>query len=72
MHSLLQPLDRSLIDHLHSNFAFDFPLSKLYTNALLSTLNARKGWTIHDDTEEENVLFGKETRAVSLLHHPLL
>ncbi|PFH47887.1 hypothetical protein AMATHDRAFT_151021, partial [Amanita thiersii Skay4041] len=35
---------------LLSNFTWDFALSKLYTNALVSTLNARSGWA-------NNVLF---------------
>jgi len=61
--ALMELISFFTILNTNANFAFDFPLSKLYTNALLSTLNARKGWTIHDDTEEENVLFGKETRA---------
>jgi len=47
-----------------SNFAIDFPLSKLYTNALLSTLNARLSWrklanTEARDVEDDNVLFGR-------------
>jgi len=49
-----------------SNFAIDFPLSKLYTNALLSTLNARLSWrklanTDTGDGEDDNVLFGRPT-----------
>lgn len=47
-----------------ANFALDFPLSKLYTNALLSTLNARLSWrrlanTEAKDVEDDNVLFGR-------------
>lgn len=39
------------------NFAFDFPLAKLYTNSLLSTLNARSGWdTIARLPSESSVL----------------
>ncbi|CAA7266099.1 unnamed protein product [Cyclocybe aegerita] len=42
------------------NFLWDFPLSKLYTNALLSTLNARAGWNkltgTGQSTDENNVL----------------
>lgn len=46
------------------NFAIDFPLSKLYSNALLSTLNARLSWKRlgaleAEEEEEDNVLFGK-------------
>lgn len=29
---------------LVSHIAFGLPLSKLYTNSLLSTLNSRQGW----------------------------
>ncbi|KAF5323763.1 hypothetical protein D9619_012891 [Psilocybe cf. subviscida] len=40
------------------NFIPDFALSKLYTNSLLSTLNARAGWnTLGQATHEVNVLF---------------
>ncbi|KAJ7354277.1 hypothetical protein DFH08DRAFT_854518 [Mycena albidolilacea] len=39
------------------NFMFDFPLSKLYTNALISTLNARP-WQEHvSQHEAPNALF---------------
>ncbi|KAF8900289.1 hypothetical protein CPB84DRAFT_1779298 [Gymnopilus junonius] len=47
-----------------SNFFWDLPLSKLYTNSLLSSLNARAGWnnlTGQSDEEESNVLFRKTT-----------
>ncbi|KAK7034607.1 hypothetical protein VNI00_012239 [Paramarasmius palmivorus] len=40
------------------NFIWDFALSKLYTNALLSTLNARAGWNSLAGTDDHNVLFG--------------
>ncbi|KAF8508407.1 hypothetical protein JB92DRAFT_638881 [Gautieria morchelliformis] len=44
------------------NFVWDFALSKLYTNALLSTLNARSGWTnLGTNSDPDNVLFGKNT-----------
>ncbi|KAG9312690.1 hypothetical protein JVU11DRAFT_7108 [Chiua virens] len=39
------------------NFIFDFPLSKLYSNSLLSTLNARCGWK-PSTTVQDNALFG--------------
>ncbi|KAJ6594906.1 hypothetical protein B0H19DRAFT_1247539 [Mycena capillaripes] len=40
-----------------ANFMFDFPLSKLYTNALISTLNARP-WKEHvSQHEAPNALF---------------
>lgn len=49
-------------DIFFSNFIWDFALSKLYTNALLSTLNARVGWNkaVNANTQH-NVLFGNET-----------
>jgi hypothetical protein len=40
------------------SFVFDFSVSKLYTNALLSTLNARAGWSNLNNVDEDNVLFG--------------
>ncbi|TFY62798.1 hypothetical protein EVJ58_g3643 [Rhodofomes roseus] len=45
------------------SFAWDFSISKLYTNALLSTLNARVGWNNINSSEQEpdNVLFGRST-----------
>lgn len=48
---------------LSSNFVWDFALSKLYTNSLLSTLNARVGWNNVNGVENDtnNVLFGSET-----------
>jgi len=62
-----------------ANFAIDFPLSKLYTNALLSTLNARLAWRKLDaidtrDQEDDNVLFGRgvasdQTRSQVSLGH---
>lgn len=57
----------------NSNFVWDFALSKLYTNALISTLNARAGWgTLTDRGSGHNVLFGDETRSPQVclgLHH---
>ncbi|KIJ36577.1 hypothetical protein M422DRAFT_260916, partial [Sphaerobolus stellatus SS14] len=42
-----------------ANFLVGFPLSKLYSNSLLSTLNARAGWsnTLKDRKHQDNVLF---------------
>ncbi|KAF9455845.1 hypothetical protein BDZ94DRAFT_1179069, partial [Collybia nuda] len=40
------------------SFVFDFSVSKLYTNALLSTLNARAGWSNLNNGDDDNVLFG--------------
>ncbi|PPQ99026.1 hypothetical protein CVT26_014403 [Gymnopilus dilepis] len=48
----------------HRNFFWDLALSKLYTNSLLSTLNARAGWdrlTGQEDDDVSNVLFRKDT-----------
>ena len=43
------------------NFIWDLPLSKLYTNSLLSTLNARAGWNnLMGPENEHNVLFGPQ------------
>ncbi|KAJ8495368.1 hypothetical protein ONZ45_g12900 [Pleurotus djamor] len=42
------------------NFLWDFPLSKLYTNSLLSTLNARSGWNNLVVDNNDNLLFGTE------------
>jgi hypothetical protein len=39
------------------NYIWDFALSKLYSNSLLSTLNARGGWKA-TGALQENVLFG--------------
>ncbi|KAH7883155.1 hypothetical protein F5I97DRAFT_1930737 [Phlebopus sp. FC_14] len=39
------------------NYIADFALSKLYSNSLLSTLNARGGWKADNDIRD-NVLFG--------------
>ncbi|KAF5318631.1 hypothetical protein D9619_010715 [Psilocybe cf. subviscida] len=41
------------------NFIVDFALSKLYTNSLLSTLNARSGWDHLCQSQEVNVLFDR-------------
>ncbi|KAJ3567900.1 hypothetical protein NP233_g6066 [Leucocoprinus birnbaumii] len=41
------------------SFVWDFSVSKLYTNAFLSTLNARAGWNhLNEQAGDENVLFG--------------
>ncbi|KAF9459786.1 hypothetical protein BDZ94DRAFT_1238932 [Collybia nuda] len=47
--------------HTTINFVWDFALSKLYSNALISTLNARTGWgSLTDRMYAPNVLFGDE------------
>jgi len=55
------------------SFVWDFSLSKLYTNALLSTLNARAGWgnLMPNNQDPENVLFGKsgEHSNISFANH---
>jgi len=56
-----------------TNFAIDFPLSKLYSNALLSTLNARLSWRSlgamkADGEQEDNVLFGKPDESIRSNH----
>jgi len=37
--------NRFIVHFRHRQFIWDFSLSKLYTNALLSALNARDGWS---------------------------
>ena len=44
------------------NYIWDFALSKLYSNSLLSTLNARGGWRT-TFTNRDNVLFGTTATA---------
>ncbi|EPQ53453.1 hypothetical protein GLOTRDRAFT_130788 [Gloeophyllum trabeum ATCC 11539] len=43
------------------HIGFNFPLSKLYTNSLMSTLNSRTGWKYNRTTEPS----GEESGAVS-------
>ncbi|KAF8504075.1 hypothetical protein JB92DRAFT_3145754 [Gautieria morchelliformis] len=54
------------------NFIFNFSLSKLYTNSLLSTLNARAGWNnlTGDQLYRDNVLFGESKFVSSGGNHP--
>ncbi|KAF9265164.1 hypothetical protein L218DRAFT_159551 [Marasmius fiardii PR-910] len=49
------------------SFVFDFSISKLYTNALLSSLNARAGWNKLNIGDNDNVLFGTSS-AVLFTH----
>ncbi|KAJ6484001.1 hypothetical protein C8R45DRAFT_294882 [Mycena sanguinolenta] len=52
------------IQNASFNFMFDFPLSKLYTNALISTLNARP-WQEHFSHDEApNALFEQSNTGV--------
>jgi len=66
-----------LLPHTTLNFIPDFPLSKLYTNSLLSTFNARGGWKNHAGQGGHNVLFGYQkesgvsvSRLTNLPHSP--
>ncbi|KAF8452241.1 hypothetical protein L210DRAFT_3660565 [Boletus edulis BED1] len=47
------------------NYIWDFALSKLYSNSLLSILNARGGWKA-TSTFRDNALFGRETGGESM------
>ncbi|KAF8519875.1 hypothetical protein BU17DRAFT_89450 [Hysterangium stoloniferum] len=51
-----------VLPHSAINFAWDFPLSKLYTNALMSSLNARAGWntTLSNTNMPPNALFSDD------------
>jgi len=52
-----------IVPHTTLNFIWDLPLSKMYTNALLSTLNARSAWNglqaSGPISDNQNVLFGR-------------
>jgi len=57
-----------VVPNTTANFAFNFPLSKLYSNALLSTLNARLklrqlGETQVREVADDNLLFQKRENA---------
>ncbi|KAF7317472.1 hypothetical protein MKEN_00833300 [Mycena kentingensis (nom. inval.)] len=52
-----------LIPHGTYNFIIDFPLSKLYTNSLISTLNARPWREAAVDPNMPNVLFEQTARS---------
>ncbi|KAF8519860.1 hypothetical protein JB92DRAFT_2897370 [Gautieria morchelliformis] len=58
---------------LARNFIWDFSLSKLYTNSLLSTLNARAGWNnvTGDQLYRDNVLFGESEFVSAGGNHPV-
>ncbi|THH14137.1 hypothetical protein EW146_g6164 [Bondarzewia mesenterica] len=38
---------------IHSHLAFNFPLAKLYSNSLLSSLNSRAGWKYSSSRDDE-------------------
>jgi len=60
--ALLDLLLFTLSPNTAVSFVWDFALSKLYTNSLLSTLNARAGWDKLNEIEDtDNVLFGTTT-----------
>lgn len=54
------------VSHAAINFIFGFPLSKLYTNALVSSLNARAGWNgpLSSAATAPSVLFGDDHDAL--------
>jgi len=43
-----------LLDPSGTHLIFNFPLSKLYTNSLMSSLNARRGWRYDTDRTIEH------------------
>lgn len=56
------------VPHTTLNFIWDLALSKLYTNSLLSTLNARAGWDNlngKNGDEDSNILFGRTQRSAA-------
>ncbi|KAG9311995.1 hypothetical protein JVU11DRAFT_7266 [Chiua virens] len=50
-----------------TNYIWDFALSKLYSNSILSTLNARGGWKVTSSIPD-NVLFTSEFSGDSSIH----
>ncbi|KAI6043658.1 hypothetical protein EDC04DRAFT_633830 [Pisolithus marmoratus] len=44
---------------------FNIPLSKLYTNCMLSSLNARKGWTYDGSSSSEPTRGGVHTQSIA-------
>ncbi|TFY83870.1 hypothetical protein EWM64_g155 [Hericium alpestre] len=49
-----------------THLIFNFPLSKLYTNSLLSTLNSRSGWKYSDsEADEESVISNRKPDVVT-------
>ncbi|TFK21502.1 hypothetical protein FA15DRAFT_78689 [Coprinopsis marcescibilis] len=66
--AILDVLCFLLLPRTTINFIWDFALSKLYTNALMSTLNARGSWGSHNiattvtgSDGQFNLLFGGQT-----------
>ncbi|EAU85960.2 hypothetical protein CC1G_02983 [Coprinopsis cinerea okayama7 len=39
-----------------THLIFNFPLAKLYTNSLMSSLNSRKGWNFHTKDQNKTIL----------------
>ncbi|CAK5284082.1 unnamed protein product, partial [Mycena citricolor] len=59
-----------------SHLAFNFPLCKLYTNTLLSSLNSRRGWGYDEEDgntgrTEESALVDQDIRFVGLQKKPV-
>lgn len=50
----------------NSHLAFNFPLSKLYTNSLLSSLNARGGWAYSSSSQPERSVNMLSSQVVSI------
>ncbi|KAJ7175103.1 hypothetical protein C8R43DRAFT_975882 [Mycena crocata] len=64
--ALLNVLCFQFLPHTSMNFIWDFALSKLYTNALLSTLNARPWRDEASMNQSVNVLFDEEISALPI------
>ncbi|KAG2010134.1 hypothetical protein CC2G_012977 [Coprinopsis cinerea AmutBmut pab1-1] len=45
-----------LTDPKGTHLIFNFPLAKLYTNSLMSSLNSRKGWNFHTKDQNKTIL----------------
>lgn len=54
------------VDLPDSHIAFGLPLSKLYTNSLLSTLNSRQGWTPLGDNADDRLSSTERNRSNTL------
>lgn len=62
-------MKRCINNEFYSHLALNFPLAKLYSNSLMSSLNSRAGWRFqtHDTTDNKSRDGGMGTRRVSLL-----
>lgn len=55
-----------------SHLIFNFPLSKLYSNSLLSSLNSRAGWKYgNSGDDEESTMEGSRRRVGNVPFSPL-